>query len=115
MTQLNPTNAARTGLTDPSRLSGPGIANLSALSALTGLSALGAANLSTLTGPGGTDLTEPNRVSAVDEHDGVRLGPSFGGLPGGSPVRETPNEPPPANHLAAQVSPADRPTRDRGD
>ena len=118
MTQRNPIHAALTGLTDPSGLSDPGTTHLSALSALSdlsGLSVLGTVDLSALTEPGGADLTEPNRVSAVDEHRGVRPGPSLGGLPGGSPVRETPSEPPPTNRPTAQVSPADRPIRDRGD
>ena len=115
MTQHNRTHTALTGLTDPSGPSGPGAADLSVLADLTGRPAIGTASLSTLTGPGLLNLTEPNRVSAVDEHDGVRLGPSLGGLPGGSPVRETPSEPPPANHPTAQANTPDSPIRDRGD
>lgn len=115
MTRHHRTHTAPTGRTDPSDLSGPGSADLSALADLTGRPAIGTASLSALTGPGLLYLTETDRMSAVDEHDGVRLGPSLGGLPGGSPVRETPSEPPPANHLTALLSPADRPTPDRGD
>ena len=111
----NPTRAALTGLTDPSRLSGRGTANLSALANLTGLFALDAARLSALTGPGDADLTEPNTTSTADEHGRVRLGPSLGGLPGGSPVRETPSEPPPAQHPTVHVNADVRPIRDRGD
>jgi hypothetical protein len=115
MTQHNRTHTALTDLTDPTGLSGPGAADLSALADLTGRPAIGTANLSALTGPGLLHLTEPNQLSAVDEHGGVRPGPSLGGLPGGSPVRETPSEPPPANHLTALLSPTDRPIPDRGD
>jgi len=115
MTQHNRTHTALTGLTDPTGLSGPGAAHLSVLADLTGRRAIGTASLPALTGPGLLNLTVPNQLSAVDEHDGVRLGPSLGGLPGGSPVRETPSEPPPANHLTALLSPADRPIPDRGD
>lgn len=113
MTQLNHT--APTGRTDPSGLSAPGTADLSVLADLTGRPAIGTANLSATNGSGLLKLTEPNQPSAVDEHDGVRPGPSLGGPPGASPVRETPSEPPPANRPTAQLSPADRPIPDRGD
>jgi hypothetical protein len=115
MTRRNPTHTSLTGLTDPSGLSAPGGAHLSALADLTGRPAIGTANLSALTGPGLLDLTEPNRASVVDGHEVVRPGASFGGPTGASPVRETPSEPPPVNHLTALLSPADRPIPDRGD
>ena len=100
MTQLNltgPTDTDRTltDLTHRSGLSGPGWANLSALTEL-----------------GAADLPHP---SDVDEHGPDRPGGSLGGLPGASLVRETPSEPPPANHLTAHVNARVRPTRDRGD
>jgi hypothetical protein len=115
MTRRNRTRPSLTGLTDPSGLSGPGMADLSVLAGLTGRPALGTVNLSALTGPGLLDLTEPDRPSAVDGHDGVRPGPSFGGPHGASPVREVPSEPPPVNRLTALLSTADRPIPDRGD
>jgi len=99
MTQLNLTPAA----TAP------------ALTDLSGLSGTDAADLSAVTDPGTADLSHPTSPSDVDEHDRGRPGPSLGGLPGGSPVRETPSEPPPTNHPTAQVNPPDSPIRDRGD
>jgi hypothetical protein len=115
MTRRNHTRPSLTGLTDPTGLSGPGTAHLSALADLTGRPAIGTVNLSALTGPGLLDLTEPDQPSAVDGHGDVRPGASFGGPPGASPVRETPSEPPSVNHLTALLSPDDRPIPDRGD
>jgi hypothetical protein len=104
MTQLNitgptdPTGLPLTDLTRPSGLSGPGWANLSALTALDA-----------------ADLPHPTNPSDVDEHGPDRPGASLGGLPGASLVRETPSEPPPEGHPTAHVNAHVRPTRDRGD
>jgi len=104
MTQLYPTRAAPAESTWPTTLSGPGTADLAALADLIGRPTLRTA-----------DLTEPNQPSTVDAAGGVRPGASLGGLPGGSPVRDTPSEPPPAHALSAHVNAAVRPTRDRAD
>jgi len=92
----DPTDQTPTGPAEQSGLSGPGWANLSALTRL-------------------GDLSHLAVLSEVDKHDGPRDGGSLGGLLGGSLVRETPSEPPPGNRPTTQVSPADRPIRDRAE
>jgi hypothetical protein len=104
MTQLYPIPAAPAESTGPTSLSGPGTADLAALADLIGRPTLRAAN-----------LTAPNQPSTVDGMSGVRPGASLGGLPGASPVRDTPSEPPPNRSVSAHVNATVRPTRDRAD